>query len=663
MRIVALSGAGVLSFDQFRLPLHERVTVVVGPNGAGKSNITRLLTICHRAVESADERSGDVDRLLASFLMARHVNSPTSPVEARVGVELTDPVERDLVTAYVRAMLTGAMFNNNQNPPNAADIDIWAETKITETALAALMTGEIVTSHPGTADGRWECAYEFTASGYDGLAHLYRWILLGRGPGTIVAAETAGAATSGSDVLTRITGGPRTGPGSPIPVPESFRLLDLLPHPDQLTTNCSYQVSGTPSASQRRFSAITGIPLLTSGRGRQISLATVFRVILRRALVQTTDQRLVPGGGMSWSSSELTLRSEAEARLPEFLLRLKNGDPAERARYELVKDLFAKFTQGRQCEVRLVDGYPNGPDSDPVRMPAVWVSVTSHHTDRTRHQPEVPIEFAGAGAWEALVLASALGEPAASVVILDEPAVALHPSLQRQLGAHLNEADAQFLVITHSAELLPLAGNADVRLVRLDRDEGSATRAWLVDPACRAATTRKLMAKGNERLPFAWRAILCEGQDDVAAVLVLVDRMGIDLRRFNVAAIDCGSRDNLSDYIWLCAEMGLTYLAVMDGDASKPDAAAKAQAVRAAVQRHQGGQLVEFPENLETTFCVIKQRPSVVPAAIEALPFVDHMPDPNHAPGEVVELAEAIKYLATPPTPAEDQFGNGPLAS
>lgn len=45
---------GVLSFDQFRLDLGQRITFVVGPNGAGKSNLTRLLTICLHAIESGD---------------------------------------------------------------------------------------------------------------------------------------------------------------------------------------------------------------------------------------------------------------------------------------------------------------------------------------------------------------------------------------------------------------------------------------------------------------------------------------------------------------------------------------------------------------------------------------------------------------------------------
>lgn len=641
MRMVSVSGAGVLSFDQFTMPLPERVTVVVGPNGAGKSNLARLLTICQRAIDSGDERPGDVDRLLTSFLMARHVNSPTSELEARVGIELTDSVERELVTEFVRAMVTGAIFDR-QYPQNAADIEEWAEAEITETALAELMTGEIITRHPGTADGRWECAYEFTASGHDGQEHRYRWILVGGHPGAIVAAE-APTNVAGSDVVTRIIGPGEPTPDGRAPDPGSFQLRALLPHPDLLTTNCAYQVSGRPSASQRRFAAIAGIPLV--GTNRRVSLATALRVILRRALVQTTDLRLVPGGGVSWSSSESALRPGAEARLPDFLLRLKNGDPAERARYERIQDLFTEFTQGRQCEVRLVDGYPNGEGTEAVAMPAIWVSITAN-ADRTSPRPEVPIEFAGAGAWEALVLASALGEPAASVVVLDEPAVALHPSLQRQLGAYLVDTDAQFLVITHSAELMPLTVTPDVQLVRLDRDETSATRAWLVAPACHAAMTKKLVAKGNERLPFAWRAILCEGQDDVAAVTALANRIGIDLRRRNIAVIDCGSRDNLSGYIWFCAELGLTYLAVMDGDASKPDAAPKAEAVRNAVERHQGGQLVEFPENLETTFGVIKQRPSVVPAAIAALAFDGDMPDPKQAPHEVVSLAGAIRDLA-----------------
>lgn len=51
--------------------------------------------------------------------------------------------------------------------------------------------------------------------------------------------------------------------------------------------------------------------------------------------------------------------------------------------------------------------------------------------------------------------------------------------------------------------------------------------------------------------------------------------------------------------------------------------------------------------SLETTFGVLKQKRSLVPTAIRALPFDGYMPDPAQAPSEVVTLAEAIKHIMT----------------
>jgi predicted ATP-dependent endonuclease of OLD family len=204
------------------------------------------------------------------------------------------------------------------------------------------------------------------------------------------------------------------------------------------------------------------------------------------------------------------------------------------------------------------------------------------------------------------------------VVVLDEPAVALHPTLQRQLSAHLQRATAQFVVITHSSELMPLEPSASAQIVRFDRDQQAATRSWLLSDECRQRMSRKLLAKGNERLPFAWRCVLCEGEVDVEAILCLADRLGIGLRAQNIAVADCGGRDNLPDYIRFCSELGLTYLAVMDADSGK-GVERKAAAVRETAMNYPDGELVEFPEDLETTLGVRKERPSVVPEAIRTV--------------------------------------------
>jgi energy-coupling factor transporter ATP-binding protein EcfA2 len=283
VRITSLSGAGMLSFDQFRLGLSERVTFVVGSNGAGKSNLTRLLTVCLRAVESADGAAGDVDRMLAAFLAARHVDSKSSATEVRVGVRLTDAVGRNLVTEFVRAMVTGAM-TARRLVMNMAEIDVWAEAEITEDKLQPLMEGEIIVNHAGTADGRWYCAYEFTAPGHDQAKHKYRWILLGLQSGVIFVADTP-VIGQGSDIATRITGASTPEPGPAIPVPGGFQLLDLLPMPELPTLSCTFELSGMPSGSQRQFAQMTGLPLISPDGSRTVNLATVLRFIFGRALV------------------------------------------------------------------------------------------------------------------------------------------------------------------------------------------------------------------------------------------------------------------------------------------------------------------------------------------------------------------------------------------
>jgi len=128
--------------------------------------------------------------------------------------------------------------------------------------------------------------------------------------------------------------------------------------------------------------------------------------------------------------------------------------------------------------------------------------------------------------------------------------------------------------------------------------------------------------------------------------MTLSERIGIDLRRRNIAVTDCGGRENLADYARFCAQLGIRYLAVMDGDAETPAAQKNARAAREAVSHCGGGELFEFPHTLEATFGVTKQKPSQVPGKIEELPFADKMPDPTKAPAEVVKLAEAIRSLA-----------------
>lgn len=88
--------------------------------------------------------------------------------------------------------------------------------------------------------------------------------------------------------------------------------------------------------------------------------------------------------------------------------------------------------------------------------------------------------------------------------MLDEPAVAMHPTMQQQFRAYLRTAAVQFVVITHSAQLLPLTpGLNDVQIVRFDQDDTKASVPHVLSKARRLKMARKLRAKGNEHSSFA----------------------------------------------------------------------------------------------------------------------------------------------------------------
>ena len=166
------------------------------------------------------------------------------------------------------------------------------------------MEGEIVTSHPGTEDGQWRCAYEFTVPSHNETPRRYRryrWNLLGFSNGTIVDADApvpVPGVSSGVTVVQQCTGSSNPPQGSVIPVPASFKLATLLPgpHANQSVMGCTFNLSQYPTGSQRRFAQMTGFPLNLAGGGRPVGLASVLRIMFRRALVHTSDTRLLPGG-------------------------------------------------------------------------------------------------------------------------------------------------------------------------------------------------------------------------------------------------------------------------------------------------------------------------------------------------------------------------------
>ena len=190
-----------------------------------------------------------------------------------------------------------------------------------------------------------------------------------------------------------------------------------------------------------------------------------------------------------------------------------------------------------------------------------------------------------------------------SVFLVEEPEAYLNPHLRRYFAGTLRklaELGNDVLLTTHDAAFVSLP---EYRTVMRIAKQGGTSRAHRCTASIDFAYERlaqKLRRGGNSEVFFAAKAILCEGQDDVAAVRAMLDRRDIDPDSLSISVLDCGGRENLPDYVRLLDELGIEPLVITDGDASKiKDNDTTARNI-AAVEAAATGRMFRFEEDIET---------------------------------------------------------------
>jgi hypothetical protein len=154
---------------------------------------------------------------------------------------------------------------------------------------------------------------------------------------------------------------------------------------------------------------------------RGFPFAFVLWSVLRRGLVMTDNRRLPLRRRFSyediWEPGELRDGADTAAEL----YRLKTGDAKAREHFIGVQETYRSLT-GRVLDVRARrasagDGQEPGMVIEPVAVTATG---------------ELPVEFCGAGAQEAVLLSVLLSDRTGRVLVLDELAVNLEPTAQRR---------------------------------------------------------------------------------------------------------------------------------------------------------------------------------------------------------------------------------------
>ena len=168
---------------------------------------------------------------------------------------------------------------------------------------------------------------------------------------------------------------------------------------------------------------------------------------------------------------------------------------------------------------------------------------------------------------------------------------------------------------------------------------------------------QKLRRGGNAEVFFAARAILCEGQDDVAVVRALLERLSIDQDALNTSVLDCGS--NKAARLRPPARRAARRAARgHHGDATKANADERTEKNVQAVADAARGRMFRFVEDVETALGAEKrprgQNPAHLVAIVEDIDIQEFGED-----HELRLCAAALEAFCRPPSQPAGPNGEG----
>ncbi|MCL5100792.1 MAG: AAA family ATPase, partial [Candidatus Marsarchaeota archaeon] len=183
------------------------------------------------------------------------------------------------------------------------------------------------------------------------------------------------------------------------------------------------------------------------------------------------------------------------------------------------------------------------------------------------------LEFAAAGCFEILAILSVLVGDVPAVVLLDEPALNLHPSKQQTIKALLkkNSSSKQIILITHSPYLIDI--DSPQTIVRLELSDGETKIHKLRGLEAGALETLKKELGRNNKLVsmlFARRVIFVEGDDEETAIPIWLKKCNnLDLNGLDVPVISVGGKNNFITYKHIAEDWGIENILVFDKDTFK----------------------------------------------------------------------------------------------
>lgn len=509
MRVTSISAANVFSFPSLYAELGPGTTIVTGPNGVGKSNLGRCLDLVCSVMELYARDNSRVDRASA-YEAAGHWGSES--FEVAVSLVFDQEWERDLVLSFVQSAFAYGMQPEGTEGATPASLEAFVRAFLDEESVSILHEGTLHVWYDGRRSSPWSARWEF------GLGdQAWYVVLVGSEAGQLHSKMGPKLAVQGESVLSLTqTLYDAIGRETPlralaslggVDVSRSVALSEALP-----TSGIVGIAFDVPTSSNSSWSEPDCRRELTTRLGasieenRIVGFTRVMWAILRRGIVLTDNRRLPARRDFTVEQLQAAFDLRDGSGVAAELFRLKDGSVAERQRYDRIVHLYAQLT-GCQLGLRV------RPVSEEVLGLRIEPTVVSE-------RGEIPMSFSGAGREEALVLATLLSQEQGRLLVLDEPAVNLEPTMQRRLISVLRDA-GQVLVITHNPDMVPIDGLDDLSsIVRLAPVEGGVVvrGAPQLTTSERMSWQKMLEPSHVRALLFAAQVILCEGSTETGAL-------------------------------------------------------------------------------------------------------------------------------------------------
>lgn len=243
-----------------------------------------------------------------------------------------------------------------------------------------------------------------------------------------------------------------------------------------------------------------------------------------------------------------TLSSPSGREVAAVLFNLKNGAKKERDRFRRIQTDFSQLFPTLKIDVM-----KKGPEIVIERI------LTGH---------ELPLDFAGAGIAEMLILLTHIVASENKVILIDEPELHLHPHSQRLLYEVLKDSAKrnQLLVVTHSPLFVSMENVSSFILIREQRGESIAIQL-LPDYFAKNEVSRleRIVRSEDKEFFFSRGVILVEGETEYGAMPIFSKKLDKSFDKKGVSVI-CAGGHHFGMFIKLLRGFDFPYLVICDRD-------------------------------------------------------------------------------------------------